>query len=47
VLHAGIEEREGKVVCRELVLGGQERVREEVLYRMIRGNKNGEIGGAS
>lgn len=46
---AGVEGSEGGVECRELVLGGRERIREGALYRMVRGKggeDEGEIGGA-
>ena len=39
---AGVERSEEGVECRELVLGGRERVRERALYRMVRGEGAGE-----
>lgn len=40
----GIEGREGKVDVRELGLGGQGRVREGVMYRMVRRKESGGEG---
>jgi len=41
---AGVETSEGGVECRELVLGGRERIREGALYHMVRGKGEGEEG---